>query len=135
MVREIAGSFGAHIPVTGPSQVVVMGHPLAIKRAVANLVSNAQKFAMKAQIVLVDGPRWAEVAVDDDGPGIPPERHEEAFRPFSRLDDARTQNAPGTGLGLTLARDTARAHGGDIRLMKSPLGGLRAILRLPTETR
>jgi two-component system osmolarity sensor histidine kinase EnvZ len=135
MVREVAASSGDQIPVDGPSQVIVMGHPLAIKRAVTNLVSNAQKFATKARIILVDGPHWAEVAVDDDGPGIPPERHEEAFRPFSRLDDARTQNAPGTGLGLTLARDTARAHGGDIRLMKSPLGGLRAILRLPTETR
>jgi two-component system osmolarity sensor histidine kinase EnvZ len=72
-----------------------------------------------------------DIHVDDDGPGIPPERHEDAFRPFMRLDEARTQNTPGTGLGLTLARDTARAHGGDLRLGESPLGGLRASLRLP----
>ena len=83
------------------------------------------------QVTLVDGPHAAEVHVDDNGPGIPKERYEEAFRPFSRLDEARTQNASGTGLGLTLARDTARAHGGDLRLSESPLGGLRASLRLP----
>jgi two-component system osmolarity sensor histidine kinase EnvZ len=71
------------------------------------------------------------VHVEDDGPGIAPERREEAFRPFARLDEARTQNTPGTGLGLTLARDTARAHGGDLRLSDSALGGLRASLRLP----
>jgi len=135
IVREVAAGAGAQVPVEGPSQILVIGRSLAVKRAVTNLVSNALKFAANARILIVDGPHWAEVAIDDDGPGIPPERHEEAFRPFSRLDDARSQNAPGTGLGLTLARDTARAHGGDIRLMKSPLGGLRAILRLPTEPR
>ncbi len=112
-----------------------MGRPLALKRAVTNLLSNALKYAATARVTLVDGPHWAEVVIDDDGPGIAPERHEEAFRPFSRLDDARSQNASGTGLGLTLARDTARAHGGDIRLSKSPLGGLRAVLRVPTEPR
>lgn len=135
IAREIAGGFGAPIPVVGPSRIIVMGRPLALKRAVTNLVSNAVKYAAAARITLVDGPHWAEVVVDDDGPGIPPERHEEAFRPFSRLDDARSQNESGSGLGLTLARDTARAHGGDIRLSSSPLGGLRAVLRVPTEPR
>jgi two-component system osmolarity sensor histidine kinase EnvZ len=133
--REIAAGFGAHIPVIGPSRVMVVGRPLALKRAITNLVSNAVKYAPTARISLVDGPHWAEVVVDDDGPGIPQDRHEEAFRPFSRLDDARSQNESGSGLGLTLARDTARAHGGDVRLMSSPMGGLRAVLRVPTEPR
>lgn len=133
--REVAASFGGHIPVAGPARILVMGRPLALKRAVTNLVSNAVKYASAARVTLIDGPHWAEVVVDDDGPGIPPERHEEAFRPFSRLDDARSQNEPGTGLGLTLARDTARAHGGDVRLSPSPLGGLRAVLRVPAEPR
>ena len=133
MTREIASGFGDHVPVTGPARILVMGRPLALKRAITNLLSNALNYATTARIILVDGPHWAEVVVDDDGPGIPPERHEEAFRPFSRLDAARGQNDPGTGLGLTLARDTARAHGGDIRLLPSPLGGLRAVLRVPTE--
>ena len=131
LVREIAASFGHNLPVTGPAGISIKGRRLAIKRAVTNLISNALRYGKTVQIVLVDGPRAAEVHVDDDGPGIPKERHEEAFRPFSRLDEARSQNASGTGLGLTLARDTARAHGGDLRLSESPLGGLRASLRLP----
>ncbi len=135
VTREVVSGFGPHVPVSGPSQIPVMGRPLALKRAVTNLVSNALKYAANARVTLVDGPHWAEVVVDDDGPGIAPERHEEAFRPFSRLDAARSQNDAGTGLGLTLARDTARAHGGDIRLSVSPLGGLRAVLRVPTEPR
>jgi len=72
-----------------------------------------------------------EIVVDDDGPGIPPDRHEEAFKPFSRLDEARNQNLKGVGLGLAIARDAARSHGGDVTLDKSPLGGLRATVRLP----
>lgn len=131
LVQEIAASFGPHVPVTGPSSLDIQGRPLALKRAVTNLVSNALKYASSARITVVNGPHWAEILVDDDGPGIPPERREEAFRPFSRLDEARTQNASGSGLGLTLARDTARMHGGDVRLAASPLGGLRAILRVP----
>ena len=69
--------------------------------------------------------RAVEVMVDDDGPGIPPERRESVFRPFE------SSAAGGTGLGLTIARDIARAHGGDIALSDSPLGGLRATVRVP----
>lgn len=135
MVREVAAGFGQDIPVTGPSKVEIIGRPLALKRAITNLISNAVKYAPSARVLLVDGPHWAEVAVDDNGPGIPADRYEEAFRPFSRLDEARSQNASGSGLGLTLARDTARAHGGDVRLLPSPMGGLRAVLRVPNEAR
>lgn len=131
LVREIAASFGRNLSVAGPASVSIKGRRLALKRTLTNLISNALKYGNTVQITLVDGPRAAEVHVDDDGPGIPKERHEEAFRPFSRLDEARTQNTSGSGLGLTLARDTARAHGGDLRLSESPLGGLRASLRLP----
>jgi two-component system osmolarity sensor histidine kinase EnvZ len=133
VTREVTAGLDAGNLVEGPAHIPVMGRPLALKRAVTNLVSNALKYATTARISLIDGPYWVEVVVDDDGPGISPDRYEEAFRPFSRLDEARGQNQPGTGLGLTLARDTARAHGGDVRLMQSPLGGLRAVLRIPTE--
>ena len=75
--------------------------------------------------------RFLTIHVDDDGPGIPPEKREEVFRPFLRLDEARNQDYGGTGLGLAIARDIARAHGGDIALSTSPLGGLRASLRVP----
>ncbi|WP_299949583.1 ATP-binding protein [Hyphomonas sp. BRH_c22] len=131
LVREAASGFGAHVAVVGPDAMRVTGRPLALKRAINNLISNAVRYATDIRVTLVDGPHAAEVHVDDNGPGIAAERREEAFRPFSRLDEARTQNTSGTGLGLTLARDTARAHGGDLRLSDSVLGGLRASLRLP----
>jgi two-component system osmolarity sensor histidine kinase EnvZ len=76
-------------------------------------------------------PDAVTIAVDDNGPGIPEELYEDAFRPFSRLDATRSRNQKGVGLGLALARDVARSHGGDIILSQSPLGGLRASLRLP----
>src|SRR5437764_103496 len=75
--------------------------------------------------------RWLTATVDDDGPGIAPHLREEVFKPFLRLDDARNQDAGGTGLGLAIARDIARCHGGDITLSNSPLGGLRATVRVP----
>jgi two-component system osmolarity sensor histidine kinase EnvZ len=80
---------------------------------------------------LVRDERFVQICVDDDGPGIPEERREEAFRPFHRLDEGRNLQAGGVGLGLAIARDIARAHGGDLFLDKSPEGGLRAVVRLP----
>ncbi|MGQ3031571.1 MAG: ATP-binding protein, partial [Ferrovibrionaceae bacterium] len=79
---------------------------------------------------------WAQdggikIAVDDDGPGIPPERREDVFRPFVRLDPSRNQATGGIGLGLTIARDVARSHGGDLTLGRAPAGGLRALVYLP----
>jgi len=75
--------------------------------------------------------RFAEIAVEDNGPGIAQARREEAFRPFHRLDEGRNLQSGGSGLGLAIARDIARAHGGDIVLSDSALGGLKATIRLP----
>jgi len=103
----------------------------ALKRCVVNLIDNALKYGGRVQVELRRAGRRVEIAVDDDGPGIADEQREEAFRPFHRLDEGRNLQAGGVGLGLAIARDIARSHGGDIRLEKSPFGGLRAILRLP----
>ncbi|MEM9226184.1 MAG: sensor histidine kinase, partial [Pseudomonadota bacterium] len=114
-----------------PKALTITARPLALKRTLTNLMSNAVSYGTKAEVRLFEGPKMAEILIDDNGPGIAAEHRDDAFRPFHRLDDARSQNVPGTGLGLTLARDFARAHGGDIRLEDSQLGGLRVRLRLP----
>jgi two-component system osmolarity sensor histidine kinase EnvZ len=117
--------------------VVFHGHPTvtvkpaAFKRCLANLVSNAARYADTISITGHRDHRYLSVTVDDDGPGIPSSMREEVFKPFLRLDDARNQDEGGTGLGLAIARDIARSHGGDIMLGDSPLGGLRAAVRIP----
>jgi two-component system osmolarity sensor histidine kinase EnvZ len=119
----------ASVKFYGPPVVTV--RPAAFKRCLANLVSNATRFAPSISITGHRDHRWLTVTVDDDGPGIPPDLREEVFKPFLRLDDARNQDEGGTGLGLAIARDIARSHGGDIMLGDSPLGGLRATVRVP----
>jgi two-component system osmolarity sensor histidine kinase EnvZ len=119
------------------SSVAFHGHPIvtvrpaAFRRCLGNLVSNAARHAPSISITGHRDHRWLTVTVDDDGPGIPPHLREEVFKPFLRLDDARNQDEGGTGLGLAIARDIARSHGGDITLSDSPLGGLRATVRVP----
>ncbi len=106
--------------------------PVGFRRCLTNLVMNACRHA--AGQVAVGGVHengWLTITVDDDGPGIPADQREAVFRPFYRLDEARNLDQSGTGLGLPIARDIARSHGGDITLAESPLGGLRAIVQIP----
>jgi len=110
---------------------VVTVRPNAFKRCLANLVSNAARHSDAIAITGHRDHRWLTVTVDDDGPGIPAKLREDVFKPFLRLDDARNQDEGGTGLGLAIARDIARSHGGEITLGDSPLGGLRAAVRVP----
>jgi len=119
----------ASVAFHGPPFVTV--RPAAFKRCLGNLVSNAARFASTVAITGHRDHRWLTVSVDDDGPGIPMQLREDVFKPFLRLDDARNQDEGGTGLGLAIARDIARSHGGDIALGDSPLGGLRATVRVP----
>ena len=112
-----------------PLVVSVRRH--AFKRAVANLINNAARFAQHVSVSAAKQNGSLTVEVEDDGPGIPEEEHEHVFRPFYRVDHARNQDTGSTGLGLAIARDIARIHGGDIALSRSPLGGLKAVLRVP----
>lgn len=105
--------------------------PIAIKRCLTNIVSNAQRYASEIRIEAVRGRTSVEITVDDNGPGIPAENYEDVFRPFLRLDQSRNAATGGVGLGLSIARDVARSHGGDVTLAVSPLGGLRVIVRIP----
>ena len=111
--------------------LIVHGREGALKRALANLINNAAVHGQTVRLSVAGSGGRAQILVDDDGPGIAPEDRENAFRPFSRLDESRNANRTGVGLGLAIARDTIRAHGGELRLEESPLGGLRARVSLP----
>ena len=119
----------ASVTFHGPTIVTV--RPAAFKRCLSNLVSNAARFAKTISITGHRDHRYLIITVDDDGPGIPADMREEVFKPFLRLDDARNQDEGGSGLGLSIARDIARSHGGDVTLADSSLGGLRATVRIP----
>ena len=103
----------------------------ALKRCLVNIIDNALKYGSHVAVALKRSARSLEISVDDDGPGIAEDMREDAFRPFRRLDEGRNLQAGGVGLGLAIARDVARAHGGELRLEKSTLGGLRAVIHVP----
>jgi two-component system osmolarity sensor histidine kinase EnvZ len=131
-VSESAARVGARVEVDADASLEASVRPNALRRALSNLVMNAAVHGHRVVVAAHARPAGGvDILVDDDGPGIPPDRYEEAFRPFSRLDEARNQNIKGVGLGLAIARDVARGHGGDVTLDLSPLGGLRAVIRLP----
>jgi two-component system osmolarity sensor histidine kinase EnvZ len=121
----------ARLTVTAPEEAQVAVKPAALKRCLTNLIDNAFKHGRQVAVTLTCDARWAIIAVEDDGPGIPEARREEAFRPFHRLDEGRNLQKGGSGLGLAIARDIARAHGGEIMLAQSGMGGVKAVIRLP----
>ncbi len=129
LIEEIvarAARGGAAIGLTiGALQSITL-RPEAMRRALANLIDNAARHAHRIDVVAApEGERSIRITIDDDGPGIPPARREQVFRPFE------SGSADGTGLGLAIARDIIAAHGGDIRLDDSTLGGLRVVIVLP----
>ncbi len=130
-LKDDAERHGHRTTVVFHGAPVVTVRPAAFKRCLGNLVSNAARYANAIAITGHRDHRYLTVTVDDDGPGIPADQREEVFKPFLRLDDARNVDEGGTGLGLAIARDIARSHGGDITLADSPLGGLRAIVKVP----
>ena len=128
ILEDVAASArraGARVVVQAPGPLSLPLRQDAIRRAITNLVDNARRHGRHVAVGVDPQARSVHVLIDDDGPGIAPERREDVFRAF--------ESGPGggTGLGLTIARDIARAHGGDVVLEDSPLGGLRARMRLP----
>ncbi len=113
------------------SPFIAYVRPLGLKRCLTNLLNNARRHAENISVALARNGDYLEIAIDDDGPGIPEHQRGEVFRPFRRLDESRNLDTAGTGLGLSVARDVARSHGGDIILSQAPAGGLRALVRLP----
>src|SRR3546814_4538476 len=103
----------------------------AMRRCLTNLLANAQRHGKHVAVRAGRRKSLVEVTIDDDGPGIPPERYEDVFKPFFRLDQSRNPATGGIGLGLTIARAVARGHGGDVILEAAPGGGLRVRIWLP----
>ncbi|MBT6801965.1 MAG: HAMP domain-containing protein [Rhodospirillales bacterium] len=130
IVRDATRS-GANIDFTCDEALTLSVRRDAIRRCISNLVSNAAKYGDQVSLSAARKKDKIEINVDDNGPGIPTDLHETVFRAFSRLDQSRNTETGGVGLGLTIAKDIAHTHGGEIQLGESPMGGLRASLYLP----
>ncbi|MEQ8654490.1 MAG: ATP-binding protein [Kiloniellales bacterium] len=122
---------GGSVTLHAKEPVELLLRPAALRRAVTNLLENALRHGRTVSATLQVRQHRADVLIDDDGPGVPMAQRDLVFRAFHRLEPGRDPNRGGAGLGLTIARDIARSHGGDVTLEDSPLGGLRAVLRLP----
>ncbi|KPF84506.1 ATPase [alpha proteobacterium AAP38] len=138
LLAEIAGNArreGARLTldpmVTQGEAVVLPLRLLSLRRCLTNLIGNAARYGRHVWLSLERRGNFVEILIDDDGPGIPEDQRDAVFRPFHRLEPSRNQKTGGVGLGLTIARDIARRHGGDILLRDSPQKGLRAVVRLP----
>ncbi|MDF3024143.1 MAG: hypothetical protein K0R10_1504 [Alphaproteobacteria bacterium] len=112
-------------------RMMIRLRPVAIERAISNVVSNACKYAKHVWISAYEQSEAIEIFVDDDGPGIPNELRDEVFRPFFRVEKSRNKKTGGIGLGLSIAQDIVHGHGGEIFLEDSNRGGLRVVIRLP----
>jgi len=122
---------GGRIAVDVPDPIEVSLQRDAFRRCLNNLVSNGMRHAAHVWIGARRTGEMVEIAVDDDGPGIPAEQRKMVFRPFYRIDGSRNPGTGGVGLGLAIARDIVQVHGGEILLRDSPHGGLRVLLRIP----
>ncbi|WP_374299537.1 ATP-binding protein [Ferrovibrio sp.] len=133
LVNELADDVrrrGRELQIAMPEHLTLPLRRLSLKRALANLIENALRFGRTVRLSVMRLEKSVEICVDDDGPGLPEKERHRVFRPFYRLDQAR-HGSGNVGLGLTIARDAVLAHGGEITLDKSPLGGLRVRIRLP----
>ncbi len=138
-LRDDMQAMGSEITLNGHASRPLLARPQALKRCLANLLDNAVRYGVSAdshagsnvQISLADGPEFLTLHIDDHGPGIPEAELEQMFEPFRRGETSRNRATGGAGLGLAIARNLARAHGGDVTLENRPEGGLRATLTLP----
>ncbi|MBV8739481.1 MAG: HAMP domain-containing protein [Alphaproteobacteria bacterium] len=134
LLEDIAAAMrrdGAQLSLAVPAEYLLPVRPNALRRCLVNLVNNAQRYGSHVWLTAVEGDDGLDILVDDDGPGIAPADRDRVFRAFVRLDPSRNPSTGGVGLGLTIARDVARGHGGDVWLETSPYGGLRVRLHLP----
>jgi signal transduction histidine kinase len=130
LVDDLAG-MGRPVTFADAPRLAYSCRPTALKRAIGNLIENAIQYGERARVSLAATPSGPVIIVDDDGPGIPPDRIDEVFKPFTRLETSRSRETGGTGLGLSIARSIVLAHGGQVTLANRKGGGLRAEIHLP----
>jgi signal transduction histidine kinase len=130
-VAEDAAANGRDVRFEPSAAVVLPCRALALRRAVGNLIENAVSYGVRARVRVEADKDEVRIVVVDDGPGIPEAELERVFDPFVRLEGSRSRETGGVGLGLSLARGIARAHGGDVRLTNRAGGGLKASIALP----
>jgi two-component system, OmpR family, osmolarity sensor histidine kinase EnvZ len=134
LLEEVAAAMrreGAELTLAAPNEYLLLVRPNALKRCLVNLVGNARRHGDRVWLTAAPGEDGIDILVDDDGPGIAAADRDRVFRAFVRLDASRNPLTGGVGLGLTIARDVARSHGGEVSLETAPQGGLRARLHLP----
>jgi len=112
-------------------KIITTGRPLQIKRAIQNIIDNAKRYSSKIHIELGVKEEKCIIIIHDNGPGIPEKNYEDVFKPFFTLDPSRNKLKGESGLGMTIARDIIRSHGGEINLQKSSIGGLQITIELP----
>lgn len=133
-ICDQAADAGHDVVLSGNRHAALECRPLALKRALSNLIENAIKYGGGARVALADWPDRIGVTVEDDGPGIPEAERERVFDPFYRIEGSRSRETGGTGLGLTIARTVIRSHGGEIALRNKDSGGLSVTISLPKPT-
>ena len=134
LLTDVVGGFarqGKSITFAAPDPIPLVFRPNVMRRAIGNIIGNAVRYGTNVTVAARTTGSTVEIVIDDDGPGIAPSLREEVFKPFRRLEESRNQETGGVGLGLSIAQDVIRGHGGDISLGDSPQGGLRVTIRLP----
>jgi len=130
-VADDEGTLGHEVQVNSSGKLPYRCRPISLRRAVLNLTENAIRYGERARVTLMSDASTVRILVDDDGPGIPQDKLEEVFEPFTRLETSRNMETGGVGLGLAVARSCARSHGGDVILTNRSHMGLRAEIILP----
>ena len=113
------------------SNIETSGRPIQIKRAIQNIIDNAKRYSSEINIEIVSDDEECFISIEDNGPGIPEKNYEDVFKPFFTLDPSRNKLKGESGLGMTITRDIIRSHGGEIKLLKSKIGGLKTLISLP----
>jgi signal transduction histidine kinase len=134
-LQSDAREMGREVTIQGTTTAPFLGNPQALKRCLSNIIDNAVTYGRRAALIVEDSDIRLQISVHDAGSGIPEKEMERVFDPFYRLEQSRNRASGGTGLGLTIARNIARSHGGELSLRNLPGGGLEAVLTLPRRDR